>query len=136
MTDKPCHCPCHTYPGIYPTSKEKPCLICGHVHSEGNMTGSIVDGFIENPPQTIRLKDVLVEGNDTIDLSKLVGKQITRVVGYASNRYGGPGFQLSRIYFDDGTFVFVEGEYDFPYIVGDQPNLDDETLLRLQNGEI
>lgn len=42
-----CHCPCHTEPGVYPTTAERPCSVCGHVNAEGYMPGSIRDGWVK-----------------------------------------------------------------------------------------
>lgn len=30
-----CRCDCHTYPGVYPTSEDRPCHVCGHVNTWG-----------------------------------------------------------------------------------------------------
>lgn len=43
-----CFCVCHQYPGVYPTDERRPCFACGHVHSQGKMIGSIVDGWQPN----------------------------------------------------------------------------------------
>jgi hypothetical protein len=44
--DELCFCACHMYPGTYPTSRERPCSHCGHVHEDGEMPGSIREGWI------------------------------------------------------------------------------------------
>ena len=40
-----CYFPCHKLPGVYPTTRRKPCSTCGHVNSDGYMPGSIRDGW-------------------------------------------------------------------------------------------
>ena len=42
-----CHCDCHAHPGTYPTSEEKPCSVCGHVHIQGYFPGYAADGWVE-----------------------------------------------------------------------------------------
>lgn len=53
-----------------------------------------------------------------ISLEKVVGKKIKEVQGYLSSEFGDPVFQLFRIYFEDGSSCFVEGEHDMPYLSG------------------
>ena len=43
---KRCHCACHEYPGTYPTNEGRPCGVCGHIHSEGYMPGTVRDGWV------------------------------------------------------------------------------------------
>lgn len=42
-----CFCPCHTEPGIYPTTEKDPCHHCQHVNEFGYMPWSIRDGWVE-----------------------------------------------------------------------------------------
>ena len=51
-----------------------------------------------------------------LSLSKLVDKKIVDIVGYISTYGSGASFKLSKIIFEDGTFVFIEGEHDYPYV--------------------
>lgn len=44
------------------------------------------------------------------------GREIQTVTGLISYEFGEIGFELSRILFTDGTFVWCEGEHDHPYI--------------------
>jgi len=74
-----------------------------------------------------------------LGLSLVVGKAIREVRGYVSKPFGPePRFKLTRIEFEDGSFVSVEGEHDYPYITSygqtTQPGIDDETLERLYEG--
>lgn len=82
----------------------------------------------------IQHKDLEVSAYE-ISLTKLIGKKIKEVRGYLSNPYiDEPLFQMTKIEFEDGTFLGAGGEHDFPYLVthgGEQPNYDDETLARL-----
>jgi hypothetical protein len=64
----------------------------------------------------------------------LIGKPIKDIRGYISEELGGATWKLTKIEFEDGTFLGVEGEHDFPYLVEwivNQPNFDEETLLRI-----
>jgi hypothetical protein len=50
----PCHCACHVYPGIYPTTPQRPCAMCGHVNAEGWTSGwNGRDGWVRDnaPPK-------------------------------------------------------------------------------------
>lgn len=85
-------------------------------------------------------KDILIEGSTyESSLTRLIGKTIKDIRGYISDPYGGgASFKLTKIEFEDGTFLGVEGEHDYPYLVryGDeQPNYDEETLERLYHDE-
>ena len=71
-----------------------------------------------------------------IDLSKLVGKAIKSVVCDSTQEFGlDATLQIVAIIFDDDSFMWVEGEHDFPYLVSDgpddQPNCHQETLNEL-----
>lgn len=83
----------------------------------------------------ITYDDVLVEGSTyELSLLKLVGKQVKDVQGYISREFGHPVFKLTRIVFEDDTYVYAEGEHDCAYVTdlpsASQPNLDKETLQR------
>ena len=84
----------------------------------------------------ITMKDIKVEGSRyRSSLSKLVGKKIKDVHGFISAGLGDPVFKLSVVVFEDDTVLQVEGEHDFPYVVGNQPNCDEETLYSLYSEE-
>lgn len=44
-TKKRCFCDCHTHPGTYPTTVERPCSVCSHVNHFGYMPGS--NGWVQ-----------------------------------------------------------------------------------------
>jgi len=47
-TKPKCYCACHEYPGIYPTTPERPCRVCGHVNEFGYYPwGSSRFGWVE-----------------------------------------------------------------------------------------
>jgi hypothetical protein len=52
-------------------------------------------------------------------LTAVARRKVAEVAGYVSNEFGDPVFQLTRVIFDDGTSMDVEGEHDCPYICGD-----------------
>lgn len=87
----------------------------------------------------VKFDDITVPGRTSgtfrVSLSKLIGKPVKDVRGYLSNIGGGITFKLTEIEFDDGTFLSVEGEHDFPYLTEygrtSQPNFDEPTLVRL-----
>lgn len=80
-----------------------------------------------------KLKDIQI-GNDgyEISLTKLVDKSIKDIRGYISTEYDAI-FKLTRVEFEDGTFMSFEGEHDFPYLTNldKQPNFDSDTLESL-----
>jgi hypothetical protein len=83
----------------------------------------------------VKKADILVEGSTyLLSLAKLTGKKVKDIQGYATEEEGEAAFKLSRIVFEDDTYVRVEGEHDFPYVAGggDQPGLDQDTLNSLQ----
>ena len=79
----------------------------------------------------MKYKDIQVEDSYRCSLSKLVGKSIKDIHGIIAGEYGNPVFKLSVIVFDDDTELDVEGEHDFPYLTGEQPNYDCDTLETL-----
>lgn len=52
-----------------------------------------------------------------IGLTLLIGKKVKEVRGYLSCEYDEPVFLLTKIEFEDGTMLGIEGEHDFPYLV-------------------
>jgi hypothetical protein len=84
--------------------------------------------------EPIHYEDLVVSEYE-LGLTRLIGKAITEVRGYVADNGGGPVFKLTRIEFEDGTFLGVAGEYHFPYLVErgrePQPNYNAETLERL-----
>ena len=85
--------------------------------------------------QDITYKDITVKGKYTnyVSLKTLVGKEIRDVMGYLSAGYGEPVFQMTKIIFQDDTYLSCEGEHDFAYLPPDeeQPNMEGKNLLRL-----
>lgn len=84
---------------------------------------------------TIKYSDLKIEGSHTISLCDLIGKEIKDIQGYLTNEFGEPVFRVSTLIFEDGTSMMFEGEHDCPYLVdgykGNQPNYDQETLIRI-----
>lgn len=71
---------------------------------------------------------IKVDGDDFYEsLVKLTQQPIVDVWGYVTNNGWGPVFKLCRILLADGTVLETEGEHDFPYVTG----LDPDTLERL-----
>lgn len=84
----------------------------------------------------ITRRDVMVADDPFwISLSKLTGKQVIDIRGRLAIAEWGPTLCLSAVIFDDGSELSIEGEHDFPYVDGEQPNLDEETLERLYDEE-
>ena len=54
--DRVCFCSCHSHPGIYNSSHYHPCTVCGHLHSNGHMSGIIQDGWV--PDDMARMRDL------------------------------------------------------------------------------
>lgn len=46
-TKERCFCPCHSSPGVYPTTEQRPCSLCQHVNKFGYMPGGIRDGWVQ-----------------------------------------------------------------------------------------
>lgn len=42
-----CFCDCHTYPGVYPTTEQRPCSLCEHVNAFGYMPGISREGWVK-----------------------------------------------------------------------------------------
>lgn len=67
----------------------------------------------------MKMSDILVDGSSVlISLEKVHGKAVKDIHGYITTEFGDPTFQISRVVFEDGTFVFAEGEHDLPYLTG------------------
>lgn len=79
--------------------------------------------------------DLKIEGSTfELSLSRLIGKPIKDVRGYFIMEYGDPVFEMTKIEFEDGSFLGCEGEHDTPYLVNygtPQPNYDTDNLWRL-----
>lgn len=41
-----CFCECHTHPGTYPTTEERPCRVCRHVNAQGYFPGFPREGWV------------------------------------------------------------------------------------------
>lgn len=79
-----------------------------------------------------RITDIAAEGSSfEIDLEKLVGQRIVRVCGYLSRDLGDPLFKLTRIHFEGGEALWVEGEHDCPYLTGEVGNHKPDVLEAL-----
>ena len=61
--------------------------------------------------------DYLKVSDYEIGLTLLLNKKVKEVRGYLSWKYDEPTFELTKIEFEDGTMLGVEGEHDFPYLV-------------------
>jgi hypothetical protein len=83
-------------------------------------------------------EDLLADDSDyEISLYKLIGKHALDIRGYLSSEFGGATFKITKVEFEDGTFLGAEGEHDFPYLVewDKQPNFDYDTLCGLLDEE-
>ena len=51
-------------------------------------------------------------------LSEVIGAKVVEVAGYVSLSFGRdtPVFKITRLLFEDGTAMDVEGEHDMPYL--------------------
>ncbi len=63
----------------------------------------------------------LAKGSDfELSLSKLMGKEVTDVLGYVDNEFGDDPedlvFNITNIQFKDGSTADVGGEHDLPYL--------------------
>lgn len=83
----------------------------------------------------MKLKDVQSESDkNLISLSKLIGKKIKEVAGCISTEFGEPVFNMTKIVFEDGSYMWCEGEHDIAYLTNgavDQENYTDEILTDL-----
>jgi hypothetical protein len=52
-----------------------------------------------------------------IGLTRVLDKKIKEIRGYITDEFDNLTFKLTRIEFEDGTFLGCEGEHDFPYLV-------------------
>lgn len=81
----------------------------------------------------ITLKDIKVSEYE-ISLVKLANKNVKDVYGYLSAEYDEPVFKLTKVMFEDGSYLDVEGEHDFPYLANGKGKTiyeDTELLERL-----
>lgn len=115
--------------------------------TDTNATGSVYDRqcmslFFLSPPGKIKMNEInhdnvkVSDEDSDISLSKLIGKQIKDVHGSLRTDFGQVTMKLTKLIFDDNSFMFFEGEHDFPYLTNgdiDQPNFNDENLDRLYN---
>ena len=51
----------------------------------------------------------------TLSLVKLAGKKIVDIEGHIDTE-GDPVFGISKVVFDDGSYLWAEGEHDRPYL--------------------
>lgn len=59
----------------------------------------------------------LAEGSDYhVSIEKWLGVGVKDILIYFSTELGEVTAKLSKIVFDDGTMLYVEGEHDFPYL--------------------
>lgn len=84
----------------------------------------------------MKLEDVQTSDYE-IGLTKMVGKKVKEVHGYLSEEFDDVTFKLTKIEFDDGTFVGCEGEHDFPYLVNWRKDtvLDEDVMADLYQQE-
>lgn len=71
------------------------------------------------------------ESDCALSLSKFVGKEISDIVGYVTDPFGGtPLFNISCIVFEDGTKVHIKGAPHVAYIPANDKlkNMDKDTL--------
>lgn len=65
----------------------------------------------------MKIEEILTDGDWQIGLSKVLGKQIKEIHGYITgNENDGEYFKMTKIEFENGTFMFAEGEHDMPYL--------------------
>lgn len=57
------------------------------------------------------------------DLAGIIGSKVAHVEGYMSREFGDATFKLTRVVFEDGRAVDVEGEHDMPYICTSDPDI-------------
>lgn len=63
-------------------------------------------------------EDALAECSDyEISLTKVLGKKVKDIRGYVTREFDSSVFCMTRVEFDDGTFLGCEGEHDLPYLV-------------------
>ncbi len=70
----------------------------------------------------------------SISLEKLVGKKIIEVQGSVCTEFDKyePCFKINRIFFDDGSDAFVNGEHDIAYLES-LPGVESEELVSIYN---
>jgi hypothetical protein len=76
----------------------------------------------------------MAPGSDyLLSLSSIVGKPVKDLYGHISNGFGTPVFDVSRVVFEDGTEIYLEGEHDIAYISANEkvPGLNEEYLETL-----
>ena len=62
-------------------------------------------------------KEEISTSDFEIGLSKVIGKKIKEVHGYISgDEDEGQHFQMTKVEFEDGTWMWAEGEHDMPYL--------------------
>ena len=80
----------------------------------------------------LKLEDLRPEGSDyELSLMSLTYKDIKDVRLRVSATQGQPQVEISRIEFEDGTFVGIDGQALLEAFGPTQPNLDDETIREL-----
>lgn len=72
-----------------------------------------------------------------LSLEKITKVRIKDIHGYVSYGFGDPTFKLTRIIFEDGSELDVEGEHDMPYVVAyddmaKKLNIDYESLDKIE----
>lgn len=77
--------------------------------------------------KTLRDVQIHIGRADYISLSLLMG-QVVDVLGFITNEFGDPTFQISRILLADGKCLYAEGEHDCPYLINGTAEFDGEQL--------
>ena len=75
-----------------------------------------------------------------LGITKIVGKKIKEIRGYLTTEFGDVTFQMTKVEFEDGTFLGCDGEHDCPYLYdygndNKQPNFDDEALEKIYKSD-
>lgn len=84
----------------------------------------------------MKYEDVRVSDYE-IGITKIIGKKIKEIRGYLTSEFDDLTFKMTKVEFEDGTFLGCEGEHDMPYLVDwdDQPNFDEETLEEIDKSD-
>ena len=81
-----------------------------------------------------KLDDYRVSDSE-LGLSRILGVKIDEIRGYLSTEFDDVVFKITRLALADGSFLGVEGEHDFPYVVQgggrDHPGYTEEHLRRI-----
>lgn len=77
----------------------------------------------------MKFKDIKINDDNNISLSKLCGNKIIKdIYGYFSQE-SGVMVVINKIIFEDDTYLYCEGEHDFPYVVNGSCKLPNNEIL-------